>query len=167
VKSKSTPDRWLADGLLYQREVTESQASAAEKKRYDDLQKAVPTGEPLLVLMRAPHLLDFGRNPISVMDHAGKMGPGKVPDMNNAPEWAHYLGSLGFHYVAYSYGDQAGYDSVWASHAIRDFSRGTSYSPFMVREAEASIQMRRTFVAFQRIGKTVYDDGKEFVVHLP
>jgi hypothetical protein len=131
------------------------------------MQRTVPAGAPLVVLLGVPALLEFDRNPIAVMDHAGKMGPGKMPSPDDATGWARYLKSLGFHYVAYSYRDEAGFDETWARHIMRDFSRGGSYSRFMVDDARAGIQLRETLVAFRKIGRTIYDDGKQFVVYLP
>ena len=55
-----------------------------------------------------------------------------------------------------------------AKHIMRDLSRGGSYSRFgSVDDARAGIQLRETLVAFRKIGKTIYDDGKQFVVYLP
>lgn len=169
--STVTGRRWIDDGWLGELVVGPEPHTRSEWKdeRIAELramQAAVPAGEPILVLLSWPSLLDFRRNPIAVMDHGGQMGPPGRPAADDAASWARYLSRLGFHYIAYSYRDEAVKTKAWAEHDIAQYSSPSSYSAFMVADTLADIQMRETFLALRHFGKVVYDDGDQFVVHL-
>jgi hypothetical protein len=130
------------------------------------MQAAVPPGAPMLVLLSWPALLDFQRNPIAVMDHAGMMGPGHRPAANDPAGWSRYLLGLGIRYVAYSYADEAAFTTSFARRERNRYNEPWQASAYVVADATANIEMRETLLALRDLGTVIYDDGNEFVIRL-
>jgi len=170
--SKATDRPWVANGWLAEwilgRPANEggSQWRSGRAGQLRAMQAAVPPGEPLLVLLSWPSLLDFRRNPIAVMDHTGKIGPPVRPATDDPLAWSRYLIRIGYRYVAYSYADEAVYTRNWARRDIERFTDPYWFSPFMVSFGIAHIQMRATLIALRNFGDVIYDDGEVFVVRL-
>jgi hypothetical protein len=157
---------WLAERLLGPVRYGRSDWSDDRIARLRSMQAAVPPGEPMLVLLSWPALLDFRRNPIDVMDHPAMMGPPGLPAADDTTEWWRYLVGLGIRYVAYSYGDEAAYPKRYAERELERYSLPYQASPYMVADSLANIQMRDTLLALRQFGTVVYDDGDEFVIKL-
>ena len=69
-----------------------------------ELQRAVPSGEKMLVRLAKPYALNFRRNPIYVVDWPGIASPRPgIPLRGEPEELAAYLRHQGIRYVAYSY----------------------------------------------------------------
>ena len=170
--SKSTERSWIDDGAIAEAIVGKRPGDSADwrddrQAEYLAMQQAVPAGQPIAVMLSWPSLLDFRRNPIMVMDWPAMMGPPGMPHPDDAEGWSAYLIRNDIRYVAYSYGDEAGYSKTRVAHDIARFSRPASYSLYQVTLATRTAQMHDTFLALRSLGTVVYDDGKQFVVQLP
>ena len=169
--TKIVDRRWIDDGWIGERVAGPLRPGASDWRvgrasQLQAMQDAVPRGEPLLVLLSWPSLLDFRRNPIAVMDHPAMIGPPVVPAADDPAAWARYLIAHGFRYVAYSYGDEASYSRVHAQRDIAKYSGPLWYSRYMVVDDTAELQMRDTMLALRQYGTVIYDDGSQFVIRL-
>ncbi len=133
-----------------------------QRRAYRRMQAAVPPGEPLLARLGHSYLLDFARNPISIVDTAGGaspppglplyQGPGPVRD---------YLRGLGIRYVAYSYADEAGLDE--ASHRERARS---DPNPWYRLSAAHTLDFQANLSALMRTERRLHDDGRLVLLDL-
>jgi hypothetical protein len=87
------------------------EARAAQERATDDayarMQASVPPGAPMFVMLDDADRLDFGRNPIEIMDFPGIVGPGEFPVTDGGEALASYLDGLGLRYFAYVNPDTA------------------------------------------------------------
>jgi hypothetical protein len=157
---------WIAELVVRPAHFESSQVRDDRIQQLRAMQSVVPPGAPLFVLLSWPSLLDFRRNPIAVTDHPLQIGPAGMPAGDDPAGWSRYLANLGFRYVAYSYSDEAMYNTKLAEADIERFSEPNRSSPFMVEFAVGNIQMRETLLALRHLGTVIYDDGDEFVVRL-
>jgi hypothetical protein len=73
----------------------------SERLTYRQLQESIPAARPFLAFLPLPHLLDFGRNPINVIDTDCSVSPPPgMPVKRSAEEVAQYLRSLGITRIA-------------------------------------------------------------------
>src|SRR5262249_36289178 len=71
-------------------------------RSYAALQRAVPEGARLAVLLDDPWMLDYARNPIVNLDLPGCAGPAPgLPSFTDPAHWRSYFASLGIRYVAF------------------------------------------------------------------
>jgi hypothetical protein len=157
---------WIAELAVRPAHFADGQRQDDRVKQLRAMQSVVPPGAPLFVLLSWPVLLDFRRNPIAVTDHPMQIGPAGMPAGDDPEGWSRYLTGLGFRYVAYSYSDEAMYNTRLAEADIVRFSEPDRSSPFMVEFAVGNIQMREALLAMRNLGTVIYDDGDEFVVRL-
>jgi hypothetical protein len=88
---------WLASELQPLARIPDPALAA---RRYERLQGAVPAGEPLLVLLDDPYLLDLARNPVASLDLPGGVGPPPGPwAAGSAAEAAAYFRGLGYRWL--------------------------------------------------------------------
>jgi hypothetical protein len=157
---------WIAELFLGPTNYVPGQWRTDLRPQLRTMQSAVPPGEPMMVLLSWPALLDFRRNPIAVMDHAGMMGPPGRPPPNDPVGWSRYLLRHGIGYVAYSYSDEAVFTKRFAERERNRYREPWQASAYMIADSDANIQMRETLIALRKLGTVVYDDGSEFVVKL-
>jgi hypothetical protein len=73
----------------------------SERATYRQLQASIPAARPFLAFLPMPHLLDFGRNPINVIDTDCSVSPPPGMPLKRSPEEvASYLRSLGISWIA-------------------------------------------------------------------
>lgn len=92
-----------------------------ERKRYVELQNAIPPGDILLVQVTSPFMLDFSRNQIYIMDYPGNAGPKPGPPFNkSSEELAQYLRNNKIRYVAhaYAYWNQQKFDPYFIDNCL-------------------------------------------------
>ncbi|MTJ83681.1 MAG: hypothetical protein F8N37_22060 [Telmatospirillum sp.] len=130
------------------------------------MELAIPEGEPIAVIADWPSSLDFRRNPIRVLDWPGMVGPPGLPDSTDAEAWARYLPSQGIHYIAYSYGDEAGLPRARIKRDIENFSTPGNFSPFQVALLVKTREMHDTVMALKQYGQVVFDDGRVIAIRL-
>lgn len=68
--------------------------------RYRELQSSIPAGAPILAMFDQSFWLDFGRNPISLLDLPGEVSPPPGMPIDDDEALATYLQALGYRYVA-------------------------------------------------------------------
>ncbi|MFH1811753.1 MAG: hypothetical protein ABIJ09_23640 [Pseudomonadota bacterium] len=92
-------------------------------------QQATPAGATIMAVLSHPYLLDFKRNVIVVVDHAGSASPPPgMPLKGTAEELASYLRQQHIDYLLYSYSDEAKYGRGMKTIAKRLHYRGTPYN---------------------------------------
>jgi hypothetical protein len=132
----------------------------SEATQLRSMQGAIPEGSAILVHLSRPFLLDFQRNTVYVADIPGAVSPPPgIPVQGDAEQFAEYMRAQSIRYLAYSYGDEAGFPP---RHKIVDYSGYPRW-----RAAYALV------VAFQerleevgRMYTRVFDDGNVYVVDL-
>lgn len=128
-------------------------------------QQAVPQSETLLAVLTYPHALNFGRNAIFVVDHAGSAAPSPgLPLANDAPDVANYLKGLGIRYVMYSYADEALYGRRQVGNRLA--FNGTAYRDRVRALASNNIRFRDQLIELATLVPPIYDDGYVFVLDL-
>jgi hypothetical protein len=137
-------------------------ASDGEKQQYQEMQAAIPIGSTLLARVDKPYLLDFKRNSIYVADVPGAASPPPgLPMFRGADEIADYLLSVSVRYVAYSYGDDAGFSR--SSLIARQSPDSNKISRV---EAMNIMDFGDALVELGRTRTHVYDDSANFVLDL-
>ena len=153
-----------ASGVLPQIDVSDPAQYAALSAGLRAMQDAVPPGRLILVRLDAPFLLDFRRNPIWVMDHPGDIGPPPgVPAGGDVAAWQSYLQQVGVPFVAYSYGNEAGYPV-----ALGAWFQGTLAAPsfWQQRIDENTAAVQAMLLTLRRLAPALYDDGQRYVIAL-
>jgi hypothetical protein len=171
IASKATNRIWLDNGALAQALAGPGQHEASDwrddrRLQYQAMQRAVPAGLPLLVVLSWPSLLDFHRNAVMVMDWPAMMGPPGMPVPDDPRGWSIYLARNHICYVAYDYREEAGYPHGRIAHDLAEASQPYSYSLFELTLAKRTGQMHETVLALRGFGRTIYDDGQRFVIQL-
>jgi len=150
-------------GFLYQRffGTSASDTTLSRRNALLRMQAAVPPGEPILVRLDTPYLLDFRRQPLYVMDWPGLAGPPGLPQDGNSTAWQTYLRSLGIRYVAYSYGNEAGMSGAYIAAQLQ--RTGSIWQrKLLTRTAEVQAML----ASLRRSDDVVFDDGLDAVVRL-
>jgi hypothetical protein len=128
-------------------------------------QLAVPEGQSLLAVLSYPHALDFGRNAVFVVDHAGSAAPSPgLPLADSAAVVASYLARQGVRYVMYSYADEARYGRGQVRNRLA--SRGTAYRDRVRALASNNIRFRDQLMELATLYTPIHDDGYVFVLDL-
>lgn len=134
--------------------------SGSEIDAYEKLQQSVPRGETFLARLDKPFLLDFRRNTVFLMDQPGEASPPPGMPLFHGPEpLASYL-TKSIRYVAYSYGDEAGF--------TRYFSyRLSPYNNLWDRtHAQHTFDVQDNLAELGKTRRRIFDDGKNFVLDL-
>jgi hypothetical protein len=93
-------------GHSIERLAPEKMKAAASAERdadtvYRRLQLYTPEKAPILAMLDEPYRLDFGRNPIAILDLPGVVSPAPGMPTKDAAALAAYLEKLGIRYVAF------------------------------------------------------------------
>ena len=135
---------------------------AAEISRYRNIQQAVPKGAVLLARVSKPFLLDFTRHNVYVPDYPGGASPPPGMPFGKGPEvLAQYLLSNAVRYVAFSYGDSAGY-----TEEKQGWKLSKQAHPFSRTAARGTFDFQKDLAKLGQTRRRVYDDGKIFVLDL-
>jgi hypothetical protein len=135
---------------------------------YKRIQDSVPAREPLLVMLDHTYLLDFRRNPISVYDHPGAMGPPPGPPDFQGPEpWAAYMLSQGIRYLAYQLGEGSPEyrRSAWNYRAAIVID-ATGRNGFYKNQARFELDFFDVLEALQKTRRSLYDEATIHVLDL-
>jgi hypothetical protein len=124
------------------------------------MQAAIPTGAVILERTDFPYLFDFHRNTVFIDDHPGlAYPPPGLPEKPTPSALRDFLLAHGIHYVAYSYGDEAGFShaSAFLDNTPKAWDRSVIRHTFGVQDALSELMKT------QRI---VYDDQRNAVIDL-
>lgn len=136
--------------------------SRKDSDRYYNLQNVVPVGETILARLDQNYLFNFQRNNIFIVDYAGASSlPPGMPFFQGPDPLAKYLLDQKINYVAYSYGNEAGFSR-------EEFA--TRLSPktaaWIKAEARYTLDFQDNLLALGKIKKRLYDDGQIFILDL-
>jgi hypothetical protein len=154
--------RWFDDGWLayrFQNRDIPADIIVLDSSQTPNYQAAVPTGRHFLALIPWPSILDFQRNPISIMDWPGMMGPQGMPDLNDARGWQKYLSDLGIEYIIYSYGNEVGYRDFDIERDIIKYSEPARFSQYQIDLVTNFRSVKHLFSAMKDCSSLTYDDG--------
>jgi hypothetical protein len=157
VKSQISFDNGLKIGL-----VNTDLVPAESRKEYHNLQMAVPRGEKILSRLDRNFLFDFKRNEVFIIDLPGgaSLPPG-LPFQAGSEKLANYLLSSGIKYIAYSYGNEAGFSCEGSKGMLR-----AHVNPWLKAETEHSLDFQDNLIELSKTRKIIYDDGNNFVLDL-
>jgi hypothetical protein len=135
--------------------------SSEEERR---MQQAVPPGQPLLVMIERPYLLDFRRNRIELFDQPGAVGPRPgVPLQAGGQKVGDYLVGQGLRYLAFSRPDRANQPLYSRPHWKGQLGSATriwrNVAPVYLAAFDAVDELARS-------RRRLYDDGHFVVVDL-
>jgi len=135
--------------------------SVEEKDNYNKLQQSIPRGEIVLTRLDKAFLLDFRRNTVFVMDQPGESSlPPGMPLFNGSEAWAGYMMSKSIRYVAYSYGDEAGFPKS-LSYRLSPY-----FDPWDRRRAQHTFDVQDNLAELAKARRRIYEDAKNFVLDL-
>jgi hypothetical protein len=138
-----------------------SLVSAEETDGYRKLQESIPRGEICLARLDKAFLLDFRQNRVFVMDQPGESSvPPGMPLFSGSEALAGYLLSKSIRYVAYSYGDEAGFAKA-LSYRLSPY-----FDPWDRRRAEHTFDVQDNLAELGKTRALIFDDGKNFVLDL-
>lgn len=81
-----------------------------EQRRYRAMQSALPAGEPMVVMVDDPAMLDYRRNTIANLDVPGFASPGRgLPAFRGAEALREYLLEQGYRYAAFVRSERSRY----------------------------------------------------------
>ncbi len=128
------------------------------------MQQAVPAGQPLLVMIERPYLLDFRRNRIELFDQPGAVSPRPgVPLRAGGQKVGDYLVGQGIRYLAFSRPDRANQPLYSRSHWKSQLGSATrmwrDVAPVYLAAFDAVDQLAQS-------RRRLYDDGHFVVVDL-
>jgi len=133
--------------------------------RYRNAQAAVPKGAVILACLSQPFLLDFQRNTVFTVDHAGGASPPPgMPVMGSYLELAAYLRRQSVRYVMYSYGDEASYGRRAFGDRLTMY--GDFYADRVRKLTEYNVRFRDHLIKLSEEGTKIFDDGNVFVLDL-
>jgi hypothetical protein len=124
------------------------------------LQAAIPAGAPFVAVLDFPFILDFARQPISIMDFPGGAGPGKgVPYEGSAEDLAVYLRAQKRRYLAFAFFNQAFHPAYF----VAMLGEGS----FVMRNlASRTVAVQAQIAELRRKYPVLYDDGESFALDL-
>lgn len=109
--------------------------------------------------------MDFRRNRVLVIDHAGSAGPeGGLPISGTAKELAAYLRKQKINYLIYSYSDEGGYGYAEFAHLLN--LRGTPYYDRVRILAENNFKFHNQLVELCKNYKIIYKDNYSVLIDL-
>ena len=128
-------------------------------------QQSVPYQKSIMAVLSQPFLLDFKRNPIFTIDHAGSAGlKGKFPIFDSTEKLIKYLYEAGIDYMIYSHHDEGGYEYSLI-HTRLDMS-GTPYFDRKRVIAQNNILFRNHIAKMLESQEIVYSDPYSIVISL-
>jgi hypothetical protein len=122
---------------------------------YKTLQKSIPAGAPMLVMLEEPFWLDFRRNPIDIVDLPGSVSPPPGMPLDDNEKLVQYLAAQGYRYLAFV-------RSTGSQNSLYRRTHGSQSGP------DALIWLK-TFDRFEGLIKSrasLYDDGKMIALDL-
>ena len=131
-----------------------------DSQTYQLMQSRVPPGAPMLVMLDRPYWLDFGRNPIDVIDLPGNVSP--PPGMSFAADdtLVAYLTARGVRFVAFVKSEQS------KGPYRRWMWEGMLGSPLWSAAAPRYLQAFSRFESLPASHARLYDDGEMVLVDL-
>jgi len=134
----------------------------AEQKNYRALQLALPPDVGVLSRLDRDFLWDFKRNPVYVIDIPGgaSLPPG-MPVGKGGEKLADYLLARDIRYVAYSYGNEAGFTEEIFGSMLRPH-----VNPLARTQVQHTFDFQKDLSEIGKTKKIIYDDGKNFVADL-
>lgn len=137
-----------------------------------DLQRAIPAGAALVVMIDDPWRLDFARNPISNLDLVGFAAPAPgLPSFTDAEHWRAYFAAQGIRYALFSEAEQSTWMYRRGGWVWRMFSDDELYrfiAAHIVDATDAFAQLARTSkVLAHRDGMIAIDLGERIAPEAP
>lgn len=148
------------------------QLEATPWATYEALQRAVPAGMPLAIVLDQPYALDYARNPITNLDTPGYVGPdGATPAFRGSEAVAAYLRAHGFRHLAFVRGTHSRYfyrRDFWMLRIFFDTELWQVMGAYMVDFSDNLDELSRTRkVLFERDGMVLLDLDAPGVVAPP
>ena len=117
-------------------------------RAYHHLQEAVPAGDPILVMLDQPYLLDFARNPILNLDMEGLASPHPgIPCFRGSEPVADYLLAHGIRYVMFVFPEHSTYlyrRDIWLDHLFDPDEIWRVYAPYMLDVMDNLVELSKT-----------------------
>lgn len=136
--------------------------SHEEQDRYYNLQNVVPAGATILAHLDQNYLFNFQRNKIFVVDYAGASSlPPGMPFFQGPEVLAKYLLSQQIDYVAYAYGNEAGFSRQQFAARL-----DPKTEVWIKAEAQYTFDFQDNLLALGKVKKRLYDDGQIFILDL-
>jgi hypothetical protein len=133
-----------------------------DRGEYQAMQQSVPAGQTILARLDDPFLLNFRRNPINIIDMPGRASPPPgMPSFAGSEPLADYLLGQHIRYIAYSYGDEAGYSRAVMGDRLNLDKRDWTYNT-----ATYVFDFQDNLRELGRTRRRVYDDGRIWVIDL-
>jgi len=137
----------------------------AEQRRYTAMQRAIPAGARVAVLLDDPVFLDFARNDIANLDTPGYASSGvQMPSFTGAEPMRAYLLSEGLRYLAYVRQDRSRYfyrRGYWLWRIFHDTELFQVMSAYMLDTIDTFEELRKTStVVYDADGLVVLDLDK-------
>ncbi len=128
-------------------------------------QKSTPPGSSIMVALSHPYHMDFSRNQVFVIDHAGNAGPDQgLPVSGRAEELAAYLRKQKINYLIYSYADEGGYQFEKFKHRLHQYE--VPYYDRIRVLAENNFKFRIQLVVLSKSYKLIHQDNYSIVIDL-
>jgi len=142
----------------------ESIVTSSELTHCALMQATVPPGEKLLVRLDKNFLPDFRRNRVYIVDDPGEVSPPPGMPVFRGPEsLATYLVGHGIRYLAYSYGDEAGFSRRDLGTRLDPKGRTNAW----IREGtQLAFDFQDNLASLGKSRKKLYDDGAMFAIDL-
>jgi hypothetical protein len=133
-------------------------------RSYDDLQRAIPAGERIAVLLDDPWMLDYARHRIVNLDLPGFTAPAPgLPSFTTPAHWRAYLAAQGIRYVAFVRPDASTFLYRRASWRNRMYQEGELFqfmAAHMVDTLDALVALAgASTVLFDADGMVAIDLG--------
>ena len=121
-------------------------------------QRACPPGSSILAVISHGEELDFGRNRILVIDHAGAVAPsGPFPAFGPVADLVAMMHERDIRFVMFSYGDSASYNRDQLSHRLQ--FGGSARMDRARRIVECNFAFRDQLRELTDICPPIHDDG--------
>jgi hypothetical protein len=135
-------------------------------RSYAELQRSIPAGETVAILLDDPWVLDYARNTIINLDVPGFAAPAPgLPSFTTPEHWRAYLRGQGIRYVAFTEPGESTYlyrRAHWVERMFRDDELYQFMAAHMIDTFDALAGLARSSTTvFDRDGMKVIDLGVE------
>ncbi len=155
----------LSDRIQAVLDYRRSESVPVASRFFSSAQNSVPAGVAIMAAMSQPYLLDFQRNTVYIIDHAGNAGPDPgLPVHGTAEELSRYLRLQRVNYLIFSHSDDAGYGYKRFGDRLR--WRGHPSADHVRVVAENNFKFHRQLRELMRRYPVVYRDDSNVVIDL-
>jgi len=128
-------------------------------------QNSTQPGSSILAVLSHPYLMDFSRNQIFVIDHAGSTSPSPgFPISGTEEEIVSYLRKQDIKYLMFSYADDAGYG--YEKYKQRLNWAGSPYAKRVQILAKNNFKLHKQLIAIAKIYPLVHQDNYSIMIDI-